>query len=185
MFLLPFKKPSMKKMMLFAVIACSIIGSSVYAQKTGYINTNELLVAMPETKKAQDRIQKMQDSLNTSYGEMIKEYREKDSVIRVDSAKWTAAKRDIKFKEFQELGEMLQNYSNAAQQYLQQKEQEMFEPIQKIAKEAIQTVAKANGYTYVFNGEALLVSPPSDDILPLVKKHLKIGESAPAAAPKK
>jgi outer membrane protein len=175
----------MKKIMLFAVVAWMSFFSAANAQKTGYINTNELLVAMPETKKAQERLQKMQDSLNTSYAEMIKEYREKDSVIRVDSAKWTSAKKDIKFKEFQELGEMLQNYSNAAQQYLQQKEQEMFEPVQKIAKEAIQTVAKANGYTYVFNGEALLVSPPSDDILPLVKKHLKIGESAPAPAPKK
>ena len=175
----------MKKIMFFAVVACMSLFSVAHAQKTGYINTNELLVAMPETKKTQEKLQKMQDSLNNSYGEMIKEYREKDSVIRIDSSKWTPAKKDIKFKEFQELGEALQNYSNAAQQYLQQKEQEMFEPIQKIAKEAIQTVAKANGYSYVFNGEALLVSPPSDDILPLVKKHLKIGESAPAAAPKK
>ena len=61
----------------------------------------------------------------------------------------------------------------------------MLEPIQRLAREAIQTVAKANGYTYVFNAEALLVSPASDDILPLVKKHLKIGDAAPAAAPKK
>jgi outer membrane protein len=175
----------MKKVILFSVIACIVVCNAGYAQKTGYINTNELLGAMPETKKAQEKLQKMQDSLNNSYAELIREYREKDSVIRMDSAKWTAAKRDIKFKEFQELGEMLQNYSNAAQQYLQQKEQEMFEPVQKIAREAIQTVAKANGYSYVFNGEALLVSPPSDDILPLVKKHLKIGESAPSAAPKK
>jgi len=175
----------MKKGMFFAVIAFMSVFSTAYAQKNGYINVNELLVSMPETKKAQEKLQKMQDSLNTSYAEMIQEYREKDSVIRLDSAKWTPAKKDIKFKEFQELGEALQNSSNAAQQYLQQKEQEMFEPIQKIAREAIQTVAKANGYTYVFNAEALLVSPASDDILSLVKKHLKIGDTAPAAAPKK
>jgi outer membrane protein len=173
----------MKKTILLAVVAFFTICESASAQKNGYINTNELLVAMPETKKAQEKLQKMQDSLNTSYAEMIKEYREKDSVIRLDSAKWTPAKKDIKFKEFQELGEALQNYSTAAQQYLQQKEQEMFEPIQKIAREAIQAVAKANGYSYVFSAEALLVSPPSDDILPLVKKHLNIG--AASIAPKK
>ena len=171
--------------MLFVVVAIVSICSSAYAQKYGHINTSELLVSMPETKKTQEKLQKMQDSLNNSYSEMIKEYREKDSVIRLDSAKWTPAKKDIKFKEFQELGEALQNYSTAAQQYLQQKEQEMFEPIQKIAREAIQTVAKANGYTYVFNAEALLVSPEADNILALVKKHLKIGDAAPASAPKK
>jgi outer membrane protein len=175
----------MKQKMTMVLAALVFICSFAQAQKKGYINTNELLASMPETKKAQEKLQKMQDSLNNSYAEMIKEYREKDSIIRTDSVKWTSAKKDIKFKEFQDLGEVLQNYSNGAQQYLQQKEQEMFEPVQRIAREAIQTVAKANGYEYVFSAEAVLVSPASDDILPLVKKYLKIGDAAPAAAPKK
>lgn len=176
----------MKKVMFLAVVF--IMGSFITAtaQKLGHINTTELLVAMPETKAAQEKLQKKQDSLNVAYGEMIKEYREKDSIIRVDSAKWTPAKKDIKFKEFQDLGEQLQNYSTAAQQYLQQQEQVLFEPVQKIAREAIQAVAKANGYGYVFNAESLLVSPPGDDLLPLVKKHLKIPDAPPAnTTPKK
>lgn len=168
--------------MVLGFLTISYVAS---AQKNGHINTNELLAAMPETKKAQAKLQSMQDSLNTSYSEMIKEYRDRDSIIRTDSAKWTAAIKNIKFKEFQDLGESLQNYSNEAQQYLQQKEQELFQPVQKIAREAIQAVAKANGYSYVFTAEALLVSPAADDILPLVKKHLKIGDAAPAGAPKK
>jgi len=173
----------MKKSILCMVLGLLTISVVTTAQKTGYINTNELLVTMPETKKAQEKLQVMQDSLNNSYAEMIKEYRDRDSVIRIDSAKWTPAIKNIKFKEFQDLGESLQNYSNEAQQYLQQKEQELFQPVQKIARDAIQAVAKASGYTYIFNAEALLVSPPADDILPLVKKYLKIGD-APAAPSK-
>jgi outer membrane protein len=38
--------------------------------------------------------------------------------------------------------------------------------------DAIQTVAKENGYTWVIAKDQLLVSPPADDILPLVKKKL-------------
>lgn len=91
----------MKKVILFAVIA--LMGTTVNAQKFGHINTGELLSVMPETKKAQDKLQKMQDSLNTSYAELIKEYREKDSIIRADSSKWTPAKKDIKFKEWSDL----------------------------------------------------------------------------------
>jgi outer membrane protein len=153
------------------------MGTAASAQKYGHISVNDLLVAMPETKKAQDRLQKMQDSLNTSYQELFKEYREKDSLIRSDSGKWTQAKKDIKFQEFQQLGETIQNYSTSAQQFLQQKEQELFTPIQKIAREAIQSVAKANGYAYVFTSDALLVAPPTDDILSLVKKFLKIPDT--------
>lgn len=176
----------MKKVILLALVAVLSVGSvsTAVAQKFGHINTAELLAAMPETKKVQEKMQKLQDSLNTSYAELIKEYREKDSIIRVDSVKWTPAKKDIKFKEFQDLGETLQNYATLAQQYLQQKEQELVAPVQKLALEAIQTVAKTNGYTYVFTSEALLVAPPADDILPLVKKYLKIPD-APPATPKK
>lgn len=113
------------------------------------------------------------------YAEMIREYNEKDSIIRVDSAKWTQAKKDIKFSEYQKLAEEVQQYSGKAQQYLQAKEQEIYAPVQKAALDAIQAVAKANGYAYVFTAEALLVSPPTEDILPLVKKFLKITD-APA-----
>jgi outer membrane protein len=35
-------------------------------------------------------------------------------------------------------------------------------------------VAKENGYNYVLAKEQLLVSPPADDLLPLVKKKLGI-----------
>ena len=170
----------MKKIIVLAVVAIMGTAATVNAQKIGHINTNDLLVAMPETKKAQEKLKATQDSLNVVYAQLIKEYQEKDSIIRKDSIKWTPAIKQIRFKEYQDLGEAVQDYSNTAQQFLQQKEQEVFAPVQKLALDAIQTVAKANGYTYVTSREALLVVPTSDDLLPLVKKHLKIVDT-PAA----
>ncbi len=166
----------MKKVIVLAVVA--IMGTTVaVAQKIGHINTNDLLMAMPETKKAQDKLKGVQDSLNVVYGELIKEYQEKDSIIRVDSIKWTPAIKQIRFKEFQDLADNVQQYSTTAQQYLQTKEQEIFAPVQKLALDAIQAVAKANNYAYVVSREALLVVPTTDDLLPLVKKYLKIPET--------
>ena len=164
----------MKRIIVLAVIALMGSAVTVNAQKTGHINTGELLSVMPETKKAQEKMQKLQDSLNMVYAEMIREYNEKDSIIRLDSAKWTQAKKDIKFSEYQKLAEEVQQYSGKAQQWLQAKEQEIYAPVQKAALDAITTVAKANGYVYVFTREALLVVPTTDDLLPLVKKFLKI-----------
>lgn len=167
----------MKKVIVLAVVAIMGTTVAVNAQKIGHINTNDLLVAMPETKKAQDKLKGVQDSLNLVYGELIKEYQEKDSIIRVDSIKWTPAIKQIRFKEFQDLADNVQQYSTTAQQYLQTKEQELFAPVQKIALDAIQAVAKANNYAYVVSREALLVVPATDDLLPLVKKYLKIPET--------
>jgi len=66
----------------------------------------------------------------------------------------------------------MQGEDQRIQQELQKKQQEMSEPIQKKALDAVTAVAKENGYSYVFVKEALLVAPPSDDIAPLVRKKL-------------
>jgi len=73
-----------------------------------------------------------------------------------------------------DLLQKLQGWQTQAQQLAQQKNQELIAPIQKKALEAIQAVAKENGFTYVIQKEQLLVSPPGEDLLPLVKKRLGI-----------
>ena len=48
------------------------------------------------------------------------------------------------------------------------------------AFELINSVAKENGYTWVFKQDALLVAPPSDDLLPLIAKKMGVKLSAGA-----
>jgi outer membrane protein len=98
----------MKKIIVLVVVAFMGAAATVNAQKIGHINTNDLLVAMPETKKAQDRLKTSQDSLNVVYAQLIKEYQEKDSIIRIDSIKWSPAIKQIRFKEFQDLADNVQ-----------------------------------------------------------------------------
>jgi len=80
----------------------------------------------------------------------------------------------LRKRELSETYVKLQGYQQQAQQLYQQKQQELIEPIRKKAVETIQNVAKENGYGYVLTKEALLSSPPADDLLPLVKKKLGI-----------
>ena len=75
------------------------------------------------------------------------------------------------------------------QQKVQEKSQELIVPIRAKAYENIKLVAKESGYAYVMEASSVLVGPPGDDILPLVKKKLGIKEkeakpAAPAAKPK-
>lgn len=71
------------------------------------------------------------------------------------------------------------------QQRIQQKSQELITPIRAKATDAIKATAKENGYTYVLEAAAVLVGPPGDDILPLVKKKLGVGAPKPAGGVKK
>ena len=67
---------------------------------------------------------------------------------------------------------------------LTEKTKELLEPIYRKVMRAIKAVAKENGYTYVFNSEALLVMPPADDLLPLVAKKLNVKVPPATAAVK-
>ncbi len=132
-----------------------------------------MITGMPEYKKADSSMVEYQSALNQNFDDMKREFSEKDSLLSSkDTAKYTRAQIEIKRKQLGELYMKLQGYQQQAGQLYQQKQQDLMAPIQKKAADIVQTVAKENGYTYVFLKDALLVSPPADDLLPLVKKKL-------------
>ena len=75
----------------------------------------------------------------------------------------------------------LQGFEQSYQQQMQQKQEELMAPVAQKANQLIADVAKANGFTYVFRKEALVVQPDADDLLPLIKKKI---EGAPKPAVK-
>jgi len=171
----------MKKIVSIVAVVMGLImvgNNSVKAQagnKIGYISLQELIPSMAEYKKADTALNDYQNALGQQFDDMRKEYYEKDSVLNSkDSAKFTRAQLEMKRREVNELLVKLQGWQQQAQQMYQQKQQELIAPIQKKAVDAVEAVAKENGYAYVLSREALLVSPPAENILPLVKKKLGI-----------
>jgi outer membrane protein len=166
----------MKKIVAIVLVAtsCMFAGSPAQAQsKLGYISLNELITEMPEYKKADTSMSDFQSALNQNFDDMKREFNEKDSLLSSkDTAKYTKAQIEIKRKQLLELYQRLQGYQQNASQQYQQKQQELMGPIQKKAQETVQQVAKENGFTYVFLKDALIVSPPAEDLLLLVKKKL-------------
>jgi outer membrane protein len=168
----------MKKIVAILLVATTLTlaGNKLQAQtKLGYISLSELITSMPEYKKADSSMAEYQSALNQNFDDMKREFNEKDSLLSSkDTAKYTKAQIEIKKKQLGELYVKLQGYQTQAQQLYQQKQQELMAPIQKKASDVVQTVAHDNGYSYVFLKDALLVSPPADDLLPLVKKKLAL-----------
>ncbi|HEY0677788.1 MAG TPA: OmpH family outer membrane protein [Chitinophagaceae bacterium] len=168
----------MKKLVtLFLVAAGLVAGTQANAQnKIGFIDVQELIVAMPDFKKADTALAEYQNALNQQYGDMVNEFNQKDSLLSSkDTTKYTRAQLEVKRNDLGQLYLKLQGWNQQAQQLYQRREQELLSPVQKKAMDAVQAVAKENGYTYVFSRQALVVAPPAgDDLLPLVKKKLNI-----------
>lgn len=162
--------------MVLVALSLLLTNSNVNAQtKIGYVSLAEFLPAMPEYKKADTSLQDYRTALAQNFDDMKKELDEQENLLNSkDTAKYTKAQLELKRKAYGELYIKVSGYQQQAQEQFQQKQQELIAPVQKKALEAIQNVAKENGYTYVLQKEALYAYPLADDLLPLVKKKLGI-----------
>jgi outer membrane protein len=166
----------MKKIVTVVAVVMGLVmaGNSVKAQgKIGTISLAELIPTMPEYRKADTSMNEYNNALQQQYQDMVNEYQEQSAALTSkDTAKFTAAQLELKRKSVGDLLQKLQTFQQTAEQMRNQKNQELLGPIQKKALDAINAVAKENGYAWVISKDQLLVSPPADDILPLVKKKL-------------
>jgi outer membrane protein len=167
----------MNKIKLLLVAAILTISAvQVKAQKTGYISVEQAVSIMPEIGRIDTSLQRFQtDSLNTEFASLIQEYNYKDSLLtKTDTTKIPAAVKRQHRQDLESIAYQVQNWQQISQNVMQSKQQELLEPVYRRLMATIQTVAKENGYTYVYNKEALLVAPPGDDLLPLVARKLNI-----------
>jgi outer membrane protein len=164
-------------MKLFVIAAFILLSAGgAMAQKTGYIRLEDVVSLMPEVGKIDTLLQKYQtDSLNTQFTYLVSEYNRKDSLANgKDSAKTPAATRNLMRQELEGYAYQIQNWQQIVQNAMQGKQSQLLEPVYRKAMNALNQVAKENGYSYVYTKDALLVAPPGDDLLPLVAKKLNI-----------
>ncbi|MEO6914985.1 MAG: OmpH family outer membrane protein [Chitinophagaceae bacterium] len=166
------------KNQIFTLILASfslLAASNASAQmKIAYVNTGELIASLPEAKKADSMYNQFQEVLKKNGEDYQQELESKAKKFNADSSKLSAVVKEADRKKLQELYTKVVNYNQEAQQQLEGRQQELFAPVQKRALDIIQIVAKEAGYTHVFNREALLVVPTTDDLLPLIKKKYNL-----------
>jgi outer membrane protein len=174
----------MKKLFTAMTLAlCLLVAVEAEAQnKIGYISSQELVSIMPETKKADSTLQQLRDALIQSATDKQNAFYAAIEKFNKDSASFTEAQKTVKRSDLTKMGQDLGGEEERIQQQLQQRQQELIGPINKKAYDAVQAVAKENGYTYVFEKEALLVAPPAEDIIELVAKKMNIPYKKPATA---
>lgn len=169
----------MKKTLLAAVMTLSLFGATAQ-NKIGYISTDDLIGVMPEAEKADAELKEYQASLAQQGQDMMKELNDKDSLFVKDSAKLSPSMKEIKKNELVGLYQRVQNWNQQAQEMYQQEAQKKIAPLRTKAMDAIKTVAKESGYSYILDSNSIIVGPPGDDVLPLVKKKLGIKDEQAA-----
>jgi outer membrane protein len=178
-----YKQETMKQLLTLGLVMIALVAFNPFLNaqnKTGYVSVDEVVQLMPEYKKASADMAQFDSALQINYAETLKELNRQDSVFKADSTKMTNAVKTAKKEQMKKLLIELQGYEQNYQQQMQQKQEELMAPVAQKANQLISDVAKANGYTYVFRKEALIVQPEADDLLPLIKKKIDAAPKVPA-----
>ncbi len=163
----------MRKLILLSFLALLTI-NSFGQKKFGYIDSSELLSVMPEKKTAETELQDFAKSLESQLSAMQGEYQASVQDYQSNEATYTDLVKQDKIAEIQGLEQRIQSFQQNAQNALQQKEQELLEPILSKARTAIEDVAKEGNFTYIFDSSmgSILYADESENVMALVKKKL-------------
>ena len=168
----------MKKIILFAVAALMTFTVSAQNLKFAHVNFSELVQLMPESDVARDQMAAASKEANDTYQSMMEEFQMKYQQYQQKSSSWTAAIRESKEKELNDIQTRVQEFNQSIQQELAMQEQQLMAPIQKKAIDTVNKLAKEGGYIYVFEKGSLLYidEAQSVDLTPAARKLLGIAE---------
>lgn len=172
----------MKKFLFAAAFVLSFIGAS--AQKQGYINVNDVIAVMPETAVAENELNQFQEALAQQSRDLMTELNNKDSIFKLDSLKYSPSMKELKRKDMIAIYQKYATLQQSGQAQIRDKQNALLAPIQDKAVAAIKAVATDNKYSYVFDSQTLIIAPPGDDLLPLVKTRLGIKDAPQQPAQK-
>jgi outer membrane protein len=162
------------KKITFLTLLSFLTLNSIAQNKFGYIDSQELLMLMPERKTAETEVANFAKSLEAQLGSMTAEYQESVQEYQANEATYTDLVKQDKIAAITGLEQRIQAFQKNAQQSLQTKEQDLLEPILTQARKAIEDVATEGNFTYIFDKStgSILYAKESENVLPLVKKKL-------------
>ena len=179
-------KVILKPIVLFAVTVMTAlqINAQTKPLKLGYVNVEEVLYQMPESKQVESDLKTYRGQLETQLSTKMKEYEEKYKAYEAGGAMMAASVRSMKEQELQSLQTQIQEFQKNAEMDLQKKQNDLLEPVLNKIKKAIDDVVDENSYTWIFNsdegmgGSNIIKMPKDDNITNLVLKKLGVTPSA-------
>lgn len=171
----------MKKIFYINIFILSLLFTGdLYAQtadQIAYVNSDELLEALPEKAKASEEVnslnQKYKDELQVMQNDYNKKYSDFISYQ-------TSMAENIRLRRMQELHELEQHinsFMQVAQDDVLSTEERLLKPLRTKIKDAIYQVGVEGGYICIYdlaNPTILFVTPDAVDITELVKQKLGV-----------
>ena len=164
----------MKKLVIFLLMMFPL-GLFAQESKIAIVNTQEVMMAMPEFTDMQKQMQEMEANYQKELKVMSDEYEKKYSDFIAQQDSLTENIRLRRMQELEDIQQRSQNFIQVSQQDFQKKQGELLTPIQEKLRNAIAAVGKENGYLYILDPQIVLYkSDTAIDATAQVKAKLGI-----------
>ena len=161
---------------LFVAFALMMAFNTAQAQTVAHIDSEQLLMAMPETKAMETELKKVQQTYADEYNAQATALQAKLQKYDTEAPTQTDAKNEERRVEVEGLKQKIQKYAQTADQEIQKKRFDLLKPIVEKAQKAVSDVATEKGLKYVLDaspGKGLIVFE-GEDLMPSVKTKLGI-----------
>ena len=167
---------TMKNLVLALALALTGMPAIAQTLKLGHIDRQQLMLTLPERKDAESKMQAFAKTLDDRLKAMGAEYQTMVTNAQAEAETMTQTAREIAVREIGELEQRIEAAQQKAQEDLAKQEEELLKPMVESTNAAIDKVAAANNFTYIFDVSTgmVLYFDKGEDILPLVKAELGI-----------
>lgn len=138
----------MKKLGILLVTA--MLAISCQTEKTGYVDTEELLTEYAELKNAKERFTKENETMMSDLEIKIKAYQIKEDLFRKNGPSMSREKQEEKYNELGAEAQQLQQERQARVGKLQVESQTVIDSLISKVKDKVKSYGEANGYTYIY-----------------------------------
>lgn len=170
----------MRKLFLIILSVSSLLAKAQPVQKIGYAETDYIMSQLPEFKKLDSELKTHYSQLENQMKLKHDEFQAKLESFKALPASTPDPIKADKERELARLQQSLEKFKNDAQASYQKKQNDLLDPLYKRIGNAIEQVAKENGYSFILNhrfdneGQVLLVWDEKFNISDLVLKKLGI-----------
>lgn len=167
----------MKKILLVSTLFLATLATLVAQERYGHLNLGNLIAQMPEAVAANDSLEIMQAGM-VAQGEAMAAQFQRDAaefIKQVQGGTLTPVQQQEQQTALEKRQLEIQNFEQVIVQSIEASRNEMLNPIVTRAQNAIEAVAKENGFVMVFDTSifgAIMYAEESEDIMDLVKAEL-------------
>ena len=140
------------KLLLSFVLVLSV-SYCVEAQslKIGYVDSSAVMELLPERAKLEQDLQAYAAELQAEVQAMYTEYQNKIQDYQANQATMSNLIRQSKEKEIVDLETRIREFESSADMALQNKQLELVTPLIEKVQNAVNTVGKEKGFTYILD----------------------------------